>query len=125
MLQTSICARTPAGNGSGWNDARVDLLRKLWADGLSASQIAGQAWARSRATPSSARCIALDFRCAANRRRRPRRTSPAPADRVLRRPRCAEDATATCGHWPRLPPACLPPAQLDLPLDERVTRRGR
>ena len=40
MLQTSICARTPAGNGPGWNDARVDLLRKLWADGLSASQIA-------------------------------------------------------------------------------------
>jgi GcrA cell cycle regulator len=26
----------------GWNDERVELLKKLWADGLSASQIAGQ-----------------------------------------------------------------------------------
>ena len=25
-----------------WNDERVDLLKKLWADGLSASQIAGE-----------------------------------------------------------------------------------
>lgn len=25
-----------------WNDERVDLLKKLWADGLSASQIAGR-----------------------------------------------------------------------------------
>ena len=26
----------------GWNDERVELLKKLWADGLSASQIAAQ-----------------------------------------------------------------------------------
>jgi GcrA cell cycle regulator len=26
----------------GWDDARVELLKKLWADGLSASQIAAQ-----------------------------------------------------------------------------------
>jgi GcrA cell cycle regulator len=26
----------------GWNDERVDLLKKLWSDGLSASQIAGR-----------------------------------------------------------------------------------
>src|SRR5947207_13786832 len=25
-----------------WNDERVDLLKKLWSDGLSASQIAGR-----------------------------------------------------------------------------------
>ena len=25
-----------------WTDERVDLLKKLWADGLSASQIAGE-----------------------------------------------------------------------------------
>ena len=25
-----------------WNDERVELLKKLWADGLSASQIAGR-----------------------------------------------------------------------------------
>src|SRR5215813_578224 len=28
--------------GMSWNDERVDALKKLWADGLSASQIAGR-----------------------------------------------------------------------------------
>ena len=45
MLQTSICARTPAGNPAGWTPTRVDLLKQLWDDGLSASQIAAN-WAR-------------------------------------------------------------------------------
>lgn len=40
MLQTSICARAPAGNGPGWTDTRTERLKQLWADGLSASQIA-------------------------------------------------------------------------------------
>src|SRR5688572_2152409 len=34
-----------AATGSGlmtWTDERVELLKKLWADGLSASQIAGE-----------------------------------------------------------------------------------
>ena len=35
MLQTSICARTPAGNGPGWTDTRTERLKKLWADGRS------------------------------------------------------------------------------------------
>jgi GcrA cell cycle regulator len=47
MLQTSICVRTPAGNYRGfihpgaWADeARVERLKELWADGRSASDIA-------------------------------------------------------------------------------------
>src|SRR6185436_6426840 len=28
--------------GMAWNDERVELLKKLWSDGLSASQIAGR-----------------------------------------------------------------------------------
>jgi GcrA cell cycle regulator len=28
--------------GATWTDERVELLKKLWADGLSASQIAGE-----------------------------------------------------------------------------------
>ena len=40
-----------SGRGKGWmpmnwTDERVELLKKLWADGLSASQIAGAAWRR-------------------------------------------------------------------------------
>ncbi len=40
-----------------WNDERVELLKKLWTEGLSASQIAAEL-AASPATPSSARSTA-------------------------------------------------------------------
>jgi hypothetical protein len=35
--------------GLPWTEERVELLKKLWADGLSASQIAAR-WVASRAT---------------------------------------------------------------------------
>src|SRR5712671_1235165 len=41
-----FCRAGPAGNEGkrlmSWTDERVELLKKLWADGLSASQIAGE-----------------------------------------------------------------------------------
>ncbi len=40
-----------------WNDERVELLKKLWSEGLSASQIAGRLGGVT-GTPSSERCIA-------------------------------------------------------------------
>ena len=33
---------TAENQGMAWNDERVELLKKLWSDGLSASQIAGR-----------------------------------------------------------------------------------
>ena len=38
----------PPDNGAHWTDERVELLRKLWTDGLSASQIAAQMGGVSR-----------------------------------------------------------------------------
>ena len=120
MLQTSICARAPAGNGSGWNDARVDLLRKLWADGLSASQIAGRLGEVTRnAVIGKVHRLGLPLR---GKTGRPRGYRPAsrpvlrrpPAPKTPRPPRTPAPAAA----------AFLPlPAQLDLPLGERVTVR--
>ncbi len=86
MLQTSICARTPAGNGPGWNDARVDLLRKLWADGLSASQIADQLGDVTR-NAVIGKVHRLGLRAQRTAWRQPRRTSP--RRNPVRRPRCA------------------------------------
>src|SRR5438445_833919 len=41
-----FCREGPAGNQGkrlmSWTDERVELLKKLWQDGLSASQIAGE-----------------------------------------------------------------------------------
>ena len=43
MPTLNVRGACPAGNpGSGWNDERVELLKTLWADGLSASQIASK-----------------------------------------------------------------------------------
>lgn len=33
---------TPLRSNSGWSDERVEMLKRLWADGLSASQIAAE-----------------------------------------------------------------------------------
>jgi GcrA cell cycle regulator len=40
MLPTSITSPRALGNGPGWTDTRVERLRKFWADGRSASEIA-------------------------------------------------------------------------------------
>ena len=70
MLQASICARAPAGNCGTWADeARVDLLKQLWADGLSASQIASRLGEVTRsAVIGKARRLGLEGRAVAARR---------------------------------------------------------
>jgi GcrA cell cycle regulator len=75
MPVSSICARLPAGNGPGWNDERVDLLKKLWADGLPANQIAAKLGEVTRnAVIGKVHRLGLAGRKTASRP--PRRTSP-------------------------------------------------
>ncbi len=77
MPISSICARAPAGNGPGWNDARVDLLKKFWADGLSANQIAAKLGEVTRnAVIGKVHRLGLAGRATTSRQPRPRRTSP-------------------------------------------------
>ena len=76
MLQTSIYARTPAGNGSGWTPERIETLARLWNDGLSASQIAGKLGEVTRnAVIGKVHRLGLTGRRATTARQ-PRRTSP-------------------------------------------------
>ena len=77
MPISSICARAPAGNGPGWNNARVDLLKQAWADGLSASEIADLLGETTRnAVIGKVHRLGLTGDATASRKPRPRRTAP-------------------------------------------------
>jgi GcrA cell cycle regulator len=79
MPISSICFRTPAGNGSGWNDERVDLLKQLWADGLPANKIAVKLGGVTRnAVIGKVHRLGLAGRKTTSRS--PRRTSPRRTD---------------------------------------------
>ncbi|WDR07010.1 GcrA family cell cycle regulator [Devosia rhodophyticola] len=41
-MRDSVLAMVAEAQTSGWTDERVEILKKLWMDGLSASQIAGE-----------------------------------------------------------------------------------
>jgi GcrA cell cycle regulator len=75
----------------GWTDERVELLKKLWADGLSASQIAGRLGGITRnAVIGKVHRLGLAGRATTSRIRSPRlrhrmgapSTRPAPAARL-------------------------------------------
>jgi GcrA cell cycle regulator len=92
MLQTSISARTPAGNYRGcvhpgtWTDeTRVERLKMLWADGLSASEIATLLGEVTRnAVIGKVHRLGLAGRKTTTRQPRQRQTSPSRT--VQRRP---------------------------------------
>lgn len=110
MLQNSISARAPAGNGPGWTDARVDLLKALWADGLSASVIAAQLGEVTRnAVIGKVHRLGIQGRAAT--RRQPRRTMPRRnriGRAVIRKPAFVRPSP--------VPPPGLPPAPAALML---------
>jgi GcrA cell cycle regulator len=64
----------------GWTDERVELLKKLWQDGLSASQISKQLGAVTRnAVIGKVHRLGLSGRGAPSKPRRATFTSPRPA----------------------------------------------
>ena len=66
----------------GWTEERVELLKKLWSDGLSASQIAGRLGGITRnAVIGKVHRLGLAGRATTSRMRAPRlrhRVAPAP-----------------------------------------------
>ncbi len=106
MLQTSICARTPAGNYRGcvhpgtWADeARFERLKELWADGRPASEIAGLLGNTTRnAVIGKVHRLGLAGRKTTTRQPRRRRASP----------------SRTVGRRPVFPPR--PPVKAVLPV---------
>ena len=119
MLQTSICARAPAGNRSGWTPERIETLSRLWNDGLSASQIAGKLGEVTRnAVIGKVHRLGLPLRGKTGRPRGYRPSKPVlrrpPAPKAPRPPRTPSPAAV----------AFLPaPFQPELPLGELVTVR--
>ncbi len=116
MLQTSICARTPARNGPGWTDTRTERLKQLLADGHSASGIAALLGEVTRnAVIGKVHRLGLAGRKTTSRQPVPRRTSSRrdSSGRVELRQAPARFARPASP----LPPAPPPPvAALMLPL---------
>ncbi len=73
-----------------WTDERVELLKKLWADGLSASQVAKQLGGVTRnAVIGKVHRLGLSGRVTPNR---PARVRPAAQERAPARPRVTGEA---------------------------------
>ena len=74
----------------GWNDERVDLLKKLWSDGLSASQIAGRLGGVTRnAVIGKVHRLGLSGRATTSRMKSHRPRARSQASKRLMKPRFA------------------------------------
>lgn len=110
-----------------WNDERVELLKKLWSDGLSASQIAGRLGGVTRnAVIGKVHRLGLSGRATTSRMKSHRpRTRPQPnanpASKRLMKPRFANVGNSALRNLylgdnePYTPPA----EELEIPLKER------
>ncbi|EKF20150.1 GcrA family cell cycle regulator [Nitratireductor pacificus] len=81
-----------------WTDERVETLKKLWAEGLSASQIAAQLGGVSRnAVIGKVHRLKLSSRGRATSQRTRQKKPPQPGTTTTRRPRNTRPMTATVG----------------------------
>ncbi len=109
----------------GWTEERVELLKKLWAEGLSASQIAGRLGGVTRnAVIGKVHRLGLSGRATSSR-------SSAPRPRRAQAPRQHRAPSLTFGTRGNLAlkpsyeaeydPAPAPVAELVIPLHERAS----
>ena len=115
--------------GLPWTEERVELLKKLWADGLSASQIAGQMGGVTRnAVIGKVHRLGLSGRAktnAAPAQPRPRKVARAPSHPLTHRP-AVHGNTALAAHLRAAPEAEPEPEiafdeDVVIPMSERVT----
>ena len=89
----------------GWTDERVDILKRLWLDGLSASQIAKQLGGVTRnAVIGKVHRLGLSGRAAPSQPSRPAYKAPRPPRPITAqpaRPRGPEPHTAVVATTPR------------------------
>ncbi|MGE0765765.1 MAG: GcrA family cell cycle regulator [Hyphomicrobiaceae bacterium] len=108
-----------------WNDERVDLLKKLWAEGLSASQIAGRIGSVTRnAVIGKVHRLGLSGRATTTRMKSHRpRTRPVPVKRAPAvKPRYANVGnTALRALYDDAEPYVAPAEELVIPVAERRT----
>lgn len=108
-----------------WNDDRVEQLKKLWADGLSASQIAAQLGEVTRnAVIGKVHRLGLATRASSNRtsssRLRLRQSQPR---RQVQRQRVSHVGNTAFRQMLEADPQGLPPVveEIEIPLAERKT----
>lgn len=105
-----------------WNDERVELLKKLWAEGLSASQIAGRIGSVTRnAVIGKVHRLGLSGRATTTRMKSHRpRTRPVPAKRAPAKPRFTNVGnTALRALYQDAEPYVAPAEELVIPVAER------
>lgn len=105
-----------------WNDERVELLKKLWAEGLSASQIAGRIGSVTRnAVIGKVHRLGLSGRATTTRMKSHRpRTRPVPAKRAAAKPRFGNVGnTALRALYQEAEPYIAPLEELEIPVAER------
>src|SRR6476660_8895926 len=105
-----------------WTDERVELLKKLWAEGLSASQIAGRLGGVTRnAVIGKVHRLGLSGRATSSRSSspRPRRTHVPRANRTMFGTRGNVALKPTYEEELELSPAPL--KELVIPLNERAS----
>lgn len=115
-----------------WTNERVELLKKLWGDGLSASQIAGELGGVTRnAVIGKVHRLGLSGRAktaTTSKPRRPRNTassSPAAVKRPTTQPQSQGSAALKMDPTPapiaEARPAPEPVAELVIPISQRAT----
>jgi len=105
-----------------WNDERVELLKKLWGEGLSASQIAGRIGSVTRnAVIGKVHRLGLSGRATTTRMKSHRpRTRPVPAKRAPVKPSYTNVGnTALQRLYREAEPYVAPAEELVIPVAER------
>jgi GcrA cell cycle regulator len=107
-----------------WTDERVELLKKLWADGLSASQIAGELGGITRnAVIGKVHRLGLSGRAKAPSSSVPRQRKPR-APSMFRSPRPMMRGNTALAHAPAYdyePEPELEPIENIIPIGQRCT----
>ena len=111
-----------------WNDERVELLKKFWAEGLSASQIASKMGGVTRnAVIGKVHRLGLAGRATTSRMKTHRaRPRPAAAGAAAKRPQkqrfpAAGNPVVRALYQPEAEPFIPAQEELDIPLKERKT----
>jgi GcrA cell cycle regulator len=112
--------------GGTWTDERVELLKKLWSDGLSASQIAAQMGGVTRnAVIGKVHRLGLSGRGKTSSPAAPRPRKPRPAHPVVPRPSLRGNTAlaAAIALRPVIQPRpdIIPEEDVVVPMSERVT----
>src|SRR5262249_30439590 len=108
--------------GMAWNDERVELLKKLWSDGLSASQIAGRLGGVTRnAVIGKVHRLGLSWRATTSSIKSHRRSARAKSPRLLMNPGSSNMVNPALRQLYRgdTEPYAPPAEELVIPLNER------